>query len=92
MAHVPKEVLGKNFRVNTSAFDHIPDRQLWMLPSAVPDVSVTQESVSSPQGQVPLPFTFAASKAPSMNVSLISACNQDAKLTSGATADYWWKR
>jgi hypothetical protein len=69
MAHIPKEVLGKNFRVNSSAFDHIPDRQLWMLPSAVPEVSVTQESVSSPQGQVPLPFTFAASKAPAMNVS-----------------------
>jgi len=69
MAHIPKEVLGKNFRVNASAFDHIPDRQLWMLPSAVPDMSVTQESVSSPQGQVPLPFTFAASKAPAMNTT-----------------------
>ena len=71
MAHVPKEVLGKNFRVNTSAFDHIPDRQLWMLPSAVPDMNVAKESVSSPQGEVPLPFTFAASKAPAMNVSAL---------------------
>ncbi|CAE6349772.1 unnamed protein product [Rhizoctonia solani] len=63
MAHVPKEVLSKNFQVNASAFDHIPDRQLWMLPSAVPTGSAQEEGVESPQGVSTLPYTFAASKA-----------------------------
>lgn len=69
MAHIPKEVLAKNFRVNASAFDHIPDRELYMIPSAVPDMTAEKENVVSPAGTVPLPFTFAASKAPVQNVS-----------------------
>ncbi|KAF8595391.1 oxalate decarboxylase [Ceratobasidium sp. AG-I] len=69
MAHVPKEVLAKNFRVNASAFDHIPDRELYMIPSAVPDITSAKENVVSPAGTVPLPFTFAASKAPVQNVT-----------------------
>ncbi|CAE6459451.1 unnamed protein product [Rhizoctonia solani] len=69
MAHVPKEVLAKNFRVNTSAFDHIPDRQLWMLPSVVPTQSVAEANPVSPAGIAPLPFTFAASKAPATNTT-----------------------
>ncbi|KAJ1303774.1 hypothetical protein OPQ81_008197 [Rhizoctonia solani] len=69
MAHVPKEVLAKNFRVNTSAFDHIPSEGLWMLPSAVPTQSVAEANPISPQGAPPLPFTFAASKAPATNVT-----------------------
>ncbi|CAE6392127.1 unnamed protein product, partial [Rhizoctonia solani] len=68
MAHVPKEVLSKNFKVNASAFDHIPDRQLWMLPSAVPTGSPEEEGVKSPQGVSTLPYTFAASKANSTKV------------------------
>ncbi|CAE6474591.1 unnamed protein product [Rhizoctonia solani] len=69
MAHVPKEVLAKNFRVNASAFDHIPDRQLWMLPSAVPTQSVDEANPVSPAGPAPLPFTFPASKAPATNTT-----------------------
>ncbi|KAG8731295.1 hypothetical protein FRC12_019798, partial [Ceratobasidium sp. 428] len=68
MAHVPKEVLAKNFKVNASAFDHIPDRQLWMLPSAVPPKDVNQDAVKSPQGVSTLPYTFAASKANSTKI------------------------
>jgi len=69
MSHVPKEVLGKNFKVNTSAFDHIPDRQLWMLPSTPPPQDITKESVTSPQGVSTLPYTFAASKTNATPVS-----------------------
>ncbi|CAE6464402.1 unnamed protein product [Rhizoctonia solani] len=69
VAHVPKEVLAKNFRVNASAFDHIPDRQLWMLPSAVPTQSVAEANPISPAGIAPLPFTFEASKAPATNAT-----------------------
>ncbi|CAE6452476.1 unnamed protein product [Rhizoctonia solani] len=68
-AHIPKEVLAKNFRVNASAFDHIPSEGLWMLPSAVPTQSVAEANPVSPQGVAPLPYTFAASKAPATNVT-----------------------
>ncbi|CUA77844.1 oxalate decarboxylase [Rhizoctonia solani] len=53
MAHVPKEVLAKNFRANVSTSDHIPDRQLWMLPSAVPTQSVNEANPVSPAETVP---------------------------------------
>ncbi|CAE6452468.1 unnamed protein product [Rhizoctonia solani] len=68
-AHIPKEVLAKNFRVNASAFDHIPSEGLWMLPSAVPTQSVAEANPVSPQGVAPLPYSFAASKAPATNVT-----------------------
>ncbi|CAE6518064.1 unnamed protein product [Rhizoctonia solani] len=66
IAHVPKEVLVKKDRVNASAFDHIPDRQLWMLSSAVPTQGVDETNPVSPAGTVPLPYTFAASKSPAL--------------------------
>ncbi|KDN38496.1 hypothetical protein RSAG8_09481, partial [Rhizoctonia solani AG-8 WAC10335] len=69
MAHVPKEVLSKNFKVNASAFDHIPDRQLWMLPSAVPTGTAEGGAVKSPQGVSTFPYSFAASKANSTKVA-----------------------
>ncbi|CAE6376402.1 oxalate decarboxylase [Rhizoctonia solani] len=69
LAHVPKEVLAKNFRVNASAFDHIPSRELYMIPSAVPTGTPEEDGVTSPQGTVPLPFSFAASKAPATNTT-----------------------
>ncbi|KAF8602771.1 oxalate oxidase, partial [Ceratobasidium sp. AG-I] len=69
MAHIPKEVLAKNFRVNASAFDQIPSRELYIMESAVLEVTAQQENVVSPAGIVPLPFTFAASKATAANVT-----------------------
>ncbi|QRV88482.1 oxalate decarboxylase [Ceratobasidium sp. AG-Ba] len=59
MAHVPKEVLSRNFKVNASAFDHIPSRELYMIPSAVPP---EDDAVESPQGVSTVPYSFAASK------------------------------
>ncbi|GAB1524030.1 hypothetical protein RhiTH_007182 [Rhizoctonia solani] len=61
-SHIPKEVLSRNFKVNASAFDHIPDRELYMIPTAVPTGTPEEEGVKSPQGVSTLPYTFAASK------------------------------
>ena len=60
MAHVPKDVLAKNFQTDISAFDHIPASELYIFPSAPPPEDAT--AVESPQGQVPEPFTFALSQ------------------------------
>lgn len=32
-AHIPKEVLAKNFEVDASAFDHIPSQELYIFPA-----------------------------------------------------------
>lgn len=34
LAHVPKEVIAKNFQTSISAFDHIPAQQLYIFPSS----------------------------------------------------------
>ncbi|KAI0833429.1 oxalate decarboxylase [Trametes gibbosa] len=60
LAHVPKEVLAKNFKTNISAFDHIPSRQLYIFPSAPPPNNA--KAVSDPQGTIPSPFVFHLSQ------------------------------
>jgi oxalate decarboxylase len=36
MAHTPKDVLAKNFGVHVSAFDRIPEKDLWIFQAQVP--------------------------------------------------------
>ncbi|KAH9063554.1 RmlC-like cupin domain-containing protein [Lactarius vividus] len=62
LAHVPKEVIAKNFQTNITAFDHIPSRELYIFPSEPPSTDVAPSNPSNPQGQVPNPFSFAWSK------------------------------
>ena len=33
MAHIPKEVIAKNFQTTIAAWDHIPDEELYIFPS-----------------------------------------------------------
>lgn len=61
LAHVPKEVLAKNFKTNISAFDHIPSEQLYIFPSSPPP-SDKAYAVSDPHGTVPSPFVFKLSQ------------------------------
>ncbi|KAK7691032.1 hypothetical protein QCA50_006135 [Cerrena zonata] len=56
LAHVPKEVLAKNFQTNITAFDHIPAKELYIFPMDTP--SDDASDVKSPQGTIPQPFTF----------------------------------
>lgn len=60
LAHVPKEVIAKNFQMPMSAFDHIPEHELYIFPSDPPPD--TRQPVEDPQGQVPEPFTYELSK------------------------------
>ncbi|KAI0714604.1 oxalate decarboxylase [Earliella scabrosa] len=60
LAHVPKEVLAKNFKTDISAFDRVPSEELYIFPSAPPPHDA--EPVSNPQGQVPYPFVFRMSQ------------------------------
>lgn len=60
MAHVPKDVLAKNFQTDMSAFDHIPGKELYIFPAETP--SSDAKAVQNPQGQVPSPFSYEFSK------------------------------
>ncbi|KAF9262444.1 oxalate oxidase [Marasmius fiardii PR-910] len=60
LAHIPAEVIQKNFGVNKDAFSHIPEEELFIFPSSPPGPD--SDAVLSPQGTVPDPYTFAFSK------------------------------
>lgn len=45
-AHVPKEVLAKNFQVDTSAFDHIPSKELYIFPSGNTSIKHTRDTLT----------------------------------------------
>ncbi|KAF7792076.1 hypothetical protein EIP86_003106 [Pleurotus ostreatoroseus] len=64
LAHVPKEVLAKNFGVDISDLNNLPGEELYIFP-APPPASANDAPVS-PQGAVPSPFTFSMS---TMNVT-----------------------
>ncbi len=56
-AHVPKEVLAKNFAAPESDFANLPKEELYIFPDAVPP-SIAQQTISDPNGTVPNPFVF----------------------------------
>jgi oxalate decarboxylase len=55
MAHTPKEVLAKNFGVPESAFDRIPQKDLWIFQASVPG-PLEADRVA---GAGPVPNTFS---------------------------------
>ncbi|KAJ8462074.1 hypothetical protein ONZ45_g18066 [Pleurotus djamor] len=60
LAHVPAEVISRNFQVPITSFDHIPAEELYIFPSAPPADDAA--APVSPQGTVPDPFSFALSQ------------------------------
>ncbi|OBZ72425.1 Oxalate decarboxylase OxdC [Grifola frondosa] len=56
MAHIPKEVIAKNFQTNISAFDDIPGHYLYIFPGTPPPDNV--QPPVSPQGTIPEPFSY----------------------------------
>ncbi|KZS92561.1 oxalate decarboxylase [Sistotremastrum niveocremeum HHB9708] len=88
LAHVPKEILAKNFNVNISAFDHIPANELYIFPSAVPP-PISQNAVADPSGTVPHPFSFAlsqvnATKLPGGSVKILDSTTFNVSQTIAA--------
>ena len=49
----PESVLAKNFRTDISAFDNLPDGQLWIFPGTPAPADINQQKVVGPAGQVP---------------------------------------
>jgi len=57
----PKSVLAKDLRVDTSAFDHIPDGQLYIFPGtpAPTNVSDPLNNITGPAGPIPQSSTYS---------------------------------
>jgi oxalate decarboxylase len=55
MAHTPKEVLAKNFGVPASAFDRIPEKDLWIFQAPAPG-PLAADRVA---GAGPVPLTYS---------------------------------
>ncbi|KAJ7185741.1 RmlC-like cupin domain-containing protein [Mycena filopes] len=62
LAHVPKGVLAQNFGQPLTTFDHIPEKQLYIFPSAPPPENPESDMVVP--NNTPEPYTFALSKVP----------------------------
>jgi oxalate decarboxylase len=56
-AHMPKEVLAKNFGFQQNAFDHIPSKEKFIFKAPLPPELQT-DTVGSAQGKVPLDMAF----------------------------------
>ncbi|KAI0775274.1 oxalate decarboxylase [Trametes elegans] len=84
LAHVPKEVMAKNFQTSISAFDHIPAQQLYIFPSEPPPDD--QAVPKSPQGTIKNPFTFPLSQMKATPLSGGSVKIADSSIFPAATA------
>jgi oxalate decarboxylase len=56
-AHMPKEVLAKNFGVSQDAFAHIPSKEKFIFKAPLPP-DLQADTVGSAQGAVPLDMAF----------------------------------
>ena len=78
-AHLPREVLAKNFTTSESTFEQIPKEQLYIFKAPVPG-SLASDTVSSPAGQVPNPFVFRMMDMPPIKCSGGSVRIVDSKI------------
>lgn len=78
-AHTPKDVLSANFGVPMSAFDHIPNNQVYIYQDNIPG-SLESENVKSPYGTIPLSFKHRLMaqtpiKTPGGSVRIVDSTN-----------------
>lgn len=83
LAHVPKEVLAKNFQLPASAFDHIPGRELYIFPGTAPADDIEKDMVIP--NNTPEPYTFEWSKVKGTKTSGGSFKIADMKTFKAAT-------
>jgi oxalate decarboxylase len=60
-AHMPKDVLAKNFGVAQNTFDHIPEKERFIFQASMPP-PLQQDAVQDPQGGVPRNMKFELAK------------------------------
>lgn len=69
-AHVPREVLVKNFPgLKNSDFDTFPAEELYIFPAEPASKDISQDEPSSPAGNTPNPYTYNLSSKPAEQLS-----------------------
>lgn len=65
MAHIPREVLNKNFpNFKNSDFDKVPKDELYIFPAPEGIETFAQDSIDNPQGNTAKVYTYNASSHP----------------------------
>lgn len=66
----PRSVLAKNFRTDVSAFDNLPDGQLYIFPGTPLPKNISEQNVTGPAGEVPKEYgyTYHWSQQPAYEV------------------------
>ncbi|KXT14910.1 hypothetical protein AC579_3075 [Pseudocercospora musae] len=55
----PKSVLAKDLRVDTSAFDNIPEGQLYIFPGTPAPANISEQNVTGPAGIIPQEVSYS---------------------------------
>ncbi|KAF4550420.1 Cupin-like protein 1 [Elsinoe fawcettii] len=55
----PRSVLAKDLRVDVSAFDHIPEDQLYIFRGTPPPSNISEQNVTGPAGSIPQSGTYS---------------------------------
>lgn len=84
LAHIPKEVLAKNFGVPEKAFARIPEKELYIFPSKVPGPLVKDQMTSTGAGPVPQWFSHRMLKQQPMRTKSGSIRITDSKVFPAA--------
>ena len=58
----PKEVLAKNLKTDVSAFNSIPQDELYIFPGTPPPADLSKQNIIGPADSVPFPYTYHFSK------------------------------
>ncbi len=90
-AHMPREVLAKNFGVPESAFDNLPqdvEHTRWIF-AGKPPGSMASQTIQSPAGTVPTPYSYRLSaqtpiKVEGGQVRIVDSSNFPAATTIAA--------
>ncbi|KJA25022.1 hypothetical protein HYPSUDRAFT_37926 [Hypholoma sublateritium FD-334 SS-4] len=85
LAHVPVDILTKNFQTDPSAFAHIPSTELYIFPSTPPADGNSSLPVS-PAGLIPNPFAFPLSQMEATQLNGGSVKIVDSRSFTAATA------
>ncbi|MFD0714190.1 oxalate decarboxylase family bicupin [Paenibacillus sp. GCM10027626] len=87
-AHTPKEVLSANFGVPVSAFESVPDGQIYIFQDEVPG-PIESQAVPAPEGSVPNSFVHRLLQQPPLvtpggSVRIVDSSNFPASVTVAA--------
>lgn len=56
---MPKSVLAKNFRTDVSAFDNLPNGELYIFPGTPAPANLSEQNSTGPAGNIPMNHSYS---------------------------------